>query len=238
MTVQNAGSKVAPRTRGAAALDTRLDKRLMAYAAAAGAAGGGLLASAQPAQAHVVFTPANTVVDSITADKIDFSGDGTTDITIAGVNVGSYEVQINAFMPAGNGVFNDAAPAFFGVPFGPGEQFTTYKALIAQFSFGRYGTTATNGPWKGQPTNRYLGVKFLINGKTHFGWIRMSVKPVQATITGYAYETVPEKTIKAGDTGGVNGEKVTAILSSGVPATVGLLARGWDGLTLWRREEL
>ncbi|HEV2380244.1 MAG TPA: hypothetical protein VG206_10670 [Terriglobia bacterium] len=51
--------------------------------------------------------------------------------------------------------------------------------------------------------NRFLGLKFQINGETHFGWARLSVKlaltkPVQALLSGYAYETEPNTPIIAG----------------------------------------
>ncbi len=55
-----------------------------------------------------------------------------------------------------------------------------------------------------RPRNRYLGVKFLISGQTHYGWIRLTVitepRGMSATITGYAYETIANKPIKAGQT--------------------------------------
>ena len=58
----------------------------------------------------------------------------------------------------------------------------------------------------GEPNNEYVGVRFLLNGQTHYGWIRLTVTtspdpngpPLTAKITGYAYETVANKAIKAG----------------------------------------
>ena len=59
-----------------------------------------------------------------------------------------------------------------------------------------------NGLWQYQ-TNKYLGVKFLIDGQTHFGWVEISTlegdyfgQPVR--IQSYAYETTPELPIIAG----------------------------------------
>lgn len=50
---------------------------------------------------------------------------------------------------------------------------------------------------------RYLGVAFQIKGKTHYGWMRLSHSSgAGATLTGYAYETIPGKSIKAGETKG------------------------------------
>jgi hypothetical protein len=72
-----------------------------------------------------------------------------------------------------------------------------------------YSNTAWLGPWfnggKGVK-NRYLGLKFKIKGKFHFGWARLTVKTTKndftATLTGYAYETIPGKAIIAGQTQG------------------------------------
>jgi len=33
----------------------------------------------------------------------------------------------------------------------------------------------SSGPWKNLE-NRYLGLKFSIAGRTHYGWVRLSVK--------------------------------------------------------------
>ena len=60
------------------------------------------------------------------------------------------------------------------------------------------------GQWK-NATNRYLGLKFLIAGKIHYGWARLTVQSphfIVATLTGYAYETIPNKPIIAGKTKG------------------------------------
>ena len=68
------------------------------------------------------------------------------------------------------------------------------------------------GPWANDGNgvkNRYLGLKFAIKGKTHYGWARLNVSmtgPLQvnitATLTGYAYETIPNKPIITGKTHG------------------------------------
>ena len=71
------------------------------------------------------------------------------------------------------------------------------------------GGTSWAGPWMNAGNgvkNRYLGLKFKINGKFHFGWARLTVatqkRSFTATLTGYAYETIPGKSIIAGKTKG------------------------------------
>ena len=66
-----------------------------------------------------------------------------------------------------------------------------------------------DGPWMNNGKgvkNRYLGIRFKIKGRFHFGWARLSVTTQStgftATLTGYAYETVPRMPIIAGKTKG------------------------------------
>jgi len=104
------------------------------------------------------------------------------------------------------------------------------------------------GPWanggKGVK-DRYLGLKFKIKGQYHFGWARLTVTTTSdnfmAILTGYAYETIPGKAIVAGKTKGPDddiAEEFSATpMPTPKPATLGALALGAPGLTIWRREE-
>jgi hypothetical protein len=108
------------------------------------------------------------------------------------------------------------------------------------------------GPWA-NVHNRYLGSKFYIKGRVHYGWARLTEvngKPgncgapyIQATLTGYAYETIPNKSIITGKTE----EAEETSVDEANPATLskptlespslGLLAMGSNGLSIWRRKE-
>jgi hypothetical protein len=65
---------------------------------------------------------------------------------------------------------------------------------------------------------------------------------INATLTGYAYETIPNKPIIAGKTEGPYDGTAEAPNAS-VPepssehAMLGMLALGEPGLSIWRREE-
>jgi hypothetical protein len=95
--------------------------------------------------------------------------------------------------------------------------------------------------------NRYLGVKFAdTKGNLHYGWVRVSIAYSAGetlTITGYAYETVPNKSITTGVTQGPTGEanllapEIMIAPSSSAPASLGWLALGAPGLAVWRRPE-
>ena len=58
-----------------------------------------------------------------------------------------------------------------------------------------------SGSWAN--TTRYVGLRFVIESRVHYGWARVAVKTsksngIVATITGYAYETIPDKPIVTG----------------------------------------
>lgn len=100
------------------------------------------------------------------------------------------------------------------------------------------------GPWanggKGIK-NHYLGLKFFVKGKVHYGWARLNVvitnNRLGGTLTGYAYETIPGKSIIAGQTKGPD-DNAEAPSASGTaptrtPATLGILAMGAPALSVW-----
>ena len=239
-------------------VNARLDRKLTAYMAAAGAAGIGLLASPPRAEARVVYTPTNVSVGVQGGLLIDLNNDGITDFEIVGFRCGSRgnciaanpSVTGNAIRAELYGANLVAAAGHFGVPVGPGAQFLSQ---FVQGSFGQsyvafmavggaYGpSTFSGGPWA-KSTNRYLGLKFLINGKVHYGWARMNVTILKniVQLTGYAYETIPNQKIYAGHTQGQSASDISANdlrAPAPQPATLGALARGADALAIWRREE-
>jgi len=134
-----------------------------------------------------------------------------------------------------------------------GDRFRAKAAIgMARVSYTTFTTTQRprwSGAWanggKGVK-NRYLGLKFKIKGKFHFGWARLTVttqgRTFAATLTGYAYETIPGKGIVAGQTKGpeeVERQPPSAALHAPRRplATLGALALGSPGLSIWRREE-
>jgi hypothetical protein len=79
------------------------------------------------------------------------------------------------------------------------------------------------GQWEGDIQHRYLGFKFRIGKQAHYGWARLNVStgggPIRATLTGYAYETIPNKPIITGKT---KGPDVITVQ----PGSLGALAAG------------
>jgi hypothetical protein len=155
---------------------------------------------------------------------------------------------------AGGTYFAEALALTRGAKIGPSANFFSGPYIdLLEGTNSSNGSFYSRGYWKGNLKNRYLGVRFQLNGQTHYGWVRLTVtsnvklnKPtLEATITAYAYETVPNKPILAGTAGtaAATAEKPTAELQapknirnqSGPP--LGMLALGSDALPMWRREE-
>lgn len=241
----NQAPKLTP-PRATTRINSELNKKLAAYSAAAGAAGVGLLVASQPAQAKVVYTSTNTVVSYGNPALVDLNNDGTADFSIGLVSGEHSSFLYVQPKVAGNGihVVNGGAPAgFFGVPVGQGEKFGTSAYAGFMAGAGTYGSAAFfDGPWAGV-TNRYLALKFTIAGQVHFGWARLSVgnwrQGGQILLTGYAYETVANKNIVEGHVAGPSKAIVSSIAlqDRSQPASLGMLARGADGLAIWRRGE-
>jgi hypothetical protein len=218
--------------RAAARINARLNRNLNAYIAAAGAAGVGALALTQAAEAKIVYTPANSVVTT----PVDFS---------VGLYPGYYHTQLLDVTPKVKGNAVNGAAGFFGVPVGPAAKFATNSYFghgVEMAKLFQYSHSSFTGAWAGV-TNRYLGFKFLIDGQVHYGWARMSVSNIHdAVLTGYAYETIPNKTILEGHTSGPeaadNFAPFDLLAPVPQPLSLGMLARGADGLSIWRRDKV
>jgi hypothetical protein len=209
------------RPRQTTALNAKLDRRLFAYAAAASAAGVSALALAQPAEAKVVYTKTHVVLTASpkTIYPLDLNRDGINDFSLLDTNTSLQNgvVMVIRCLPvrADRALGKDYQSALRqGVKVGHGDTFSSgYERM------GLFGYTTTHGyvyagPWvnngKGVK-NRYLGLKFTIKNKTHYGWARLSVAidhspllNITETLTGYAYETVPNKPIVTGRTNGAD----------------------------------
>ena len=214
-------------------LNDRLNQRLLAYMAAAGAAGVSVLALAQPATAKVVYTKTNQLI-TWNGEKIDLNHDGTPDFGFGGYGIGNYFAGDVAPLRF-NKMMSYAKPLPAGVSVGPGGKFVAERLLMVG-DIANSVSTNFLGPWLGAQ-NKYMGLEFNIKGTAHFGWARFSVSPtLGVTLTGYAYETVSLKPIVTGDTGGGDSSddetSQTAPAEESVTPTLGVLARGAAGLAM------
>lgn len=217
-------------------------KRLGAYAVTAGA-GAGLLVCAQPAQADIVYTPANTTLTGGTL-SIDLTNNGTADFRLT--NLWSFSKAVRPLMGSavlrllsinGLGITGNQVMAYpggnadalqAGARIGPGAAFAPGSHEMAS-GVNTYPSMPGFGPWA-NVSDRYLGLQFQLSGQTYYGWAELSVTAfggsIEATLQGYAYDTVAGQQILAGQT-----------TATPEPGTLGLLAAGSLGLAFWRRKK-
>jgi len=244
-------------------LSESIHQQLNMYTLAAGAAGVSFLVFPQPAEAKVVYTRANVSLGGVF--NLDLNGDGIVDFQMVnsrtGFDTGSYvgSVADLSIFVAGDGVgawgvshVISALPA--GVRVGPKDASKFVSGNMAGFVFRTNGTrhrSSSYGKWK-NVKSRYLGLEFSIQGKSHFGWARLNVQitngNITAILTGYAYETTANKPIVTGNIVGDTKEEDEIESHTGrpnptslnaptpQPATLGALAMGARGLSIWRRE--
>jgi hypothetical protein len=205
-------------TRKRSGLSESLHRQLNAYALAASAAGVGVLALAQPVDAKIVYTKTHQLIGANGIYAIDLNHDGTADFVVSQFtyNTTIGHVWLRAKPAVSNAVigstvkrcgFHFASALDNGVRIGAGQHFlSTSRAASATMVFSSNHSCGPTGKWV-NVNNRYLGLRFLIQGKTHYGWARLSVQvkgEITATLTGYAYETVPNLPIRAGQTHGTD----------------------------------
>jgi hypothetical protein len=201
----------------------RFDMRgLVARAVALGA-----LALPHLADARIVYTKAHRVVGFSTSVQLIFRNEPEFTLWNNATDNGfTYEVLVIAPLKQGNGAVGKTS---HGVPFASalrrGSRIGSNRAFLSGSACLVRGHPSSiyGGPWV-NVKNRYLGLKFRINGHVHYGWARMSVsagngKGIGALLTGYAYETISNKPIIAGKTKGTDDGMID-------PLTLGRLALG------------
>jgi hypothetical protein len=235
-----------PSVRPKLQANSRLEKNLVAYVTAATAAGVAMMAAAPPAAAEVVYTRTHVTIGADSTYALDINHDGVADFTLirCGSCVNHASILLVGFEAVGNQVIVGAPALSARSPIGPGQNFnsSTFYGGVQMVDAGSYSAHSWFfGAWANQ-TNKYLGLKFLIGGQVHYGWARLTVTPegsgrYTAVLTGYAYETTPNRGIPAGLQSGPTSEAAPGPVLGSQPPSLGMLARGADALPLWRREE-
>jgi hypothetical protein len=220
-----------------------------------------MLALAQPASAEIVYTPVNVpILVGAGPVALDLNNDGIPDFQLSNYSyfshgIGDANLKV-APAHTGNAVWTVtdhkrqvAAPVFWGVVVGPNRKFQAASAFLDFFGLNAETSSGNTsfGLWgKGvRFTGPYLGLKFMVGSEVHYGWARLKVVAkgitITATLTGYAYETIPNRGIITGFTNGTldaSGEpEPTALLNPPAPESapsLGRLAQGASGLRAWR----
>jgi hypothetical protein len=238
----------APRSHKRSKISDSLSRQLNTYAQVACAAGVSVLAVAGVSEAEVVYTETHQATHIGIPLYIDLNHDGINDFLLrtnfyvgtSGTDVGlsawgdrntDNAVAGRRYSTSGGYFFSAAYALPAGARIGPKGNFSVDSPFMAMEHFKRVGNQYSDeGAWADEGKgvkNRYLGLKFIIHGEVHYGWARVSVAlghqrqfdDVSGTLTGYAYETIPNKPIIAGQT---TGPDVITVQ----PETLGELALG------------
>ncbi len=223
-------------------LSCSVHHQLNMYALAASATGVSILALAPTADARIVYHHTHRMISAFTLYHLDLNKRGVTDFIIRNSQSVHSDGATNSLLirgAAGNAVvMKSVGEDFFalalkrGTPISSAIYESALMAVQGRTSGGPAAATFTYGPWA-NVTGRYLGLKFQIHGATHYGWARLNVRvsktkfSITATLTGYAYETIPNKPIIAGKT---KGPDVITL----EPGSLGRLALGSSGIPAGR----
>jgi len=216
------------KSKAVSLLEEVLERRMVLYALAVGAT----LVGATAAQGKIVFTPSNEILKHAGFYKsnqfdIDLNNDGVTDIVI--LNRRSL-FSNTLFLSARGyqlgdavGVENNtscAAATERGVTIGSEDHFRFHANMAVD--------TLGPCPWR-DVSNRFLAVRFMINGELHYGWVgfRHVNADLDAHFYGWAYETEANTPIITGDKGE---QPESAMFSSVEPTSLELLAMGHTGI--------
>jgi hypothetical protein len=222
-------------------LPAHTESRLRSYALAAAGSGIAVLALAQASEAEIIYTSADV---TITIRKgasfdLDVNGDGITDFIFGGGidNEASFYVRgVNGNRVMGLESFGGSACYASALTEGRGigrRRLCFVSQAVAGMVF------ASVGLWA-NVSDRYLGFRFDIDHQEHYGWTRLTVRVtddrVIAHLTGYAYETIANHPLHAGQTSeeddgdAVNDEPSSAgpfmVLQVAKPGSLGALALG------------
>ena len=254
MRIVHSERRVTGRKRPINREDSGLTKRLASYAAAAGGAVA-LLGVTDTADAKIVYTPVIVNFTSTIPTQYVLRPDRIHPALTLSIGYCSASVFCSEFQAIGK-----IDGEIIGYPVETkfeGKQYGT-TLLAAGQRIGASGNFESDAKFHylkaesvfsshsgfGQFGNGFFGFKFSIDGQTHYGWGRITNSYVNDgyvyTLTGFAYETIPNRRILAGQEQGSYAEPGSEGDSSSAQAgrsTLGSLALGAATVSIWRKEE-
>jgi hypothetical protein len=206
------------------------------------AAGIGVTDSAAPERNSIVYTPASIqFLGDFNQHKvigIDFTSENVANITI---NVsGRYSISFggSSTFAMGEAVWQQGSAMphalAYGNHIGPSANFRSGGVILYSAWSRAHDQHICRGIFR-KAQSGYLGVRFSISGETHYGWIALSANCgpggkggetyVSGTITGYAYNKLPNEHIDAGQTSSEPEERNETQVAP-EPGTLGALSLG------------
>jgi hypothetical protein len=176
------------------------------------------LMSSVAADAQIVYVDLNPDFSagwsSMGTHDVDLNNDGIFDFTFENhFNLTSFNPQHGSSAYANWIVLNPHAGNSAGLnPLDSGVQVNSTLSDLFSAAFtlafcgqvaDEFGTTFQySGAWRDQ-YEKFMGVRFIIKGEPHYGWIRLSVNSHANNyiLHDYAYEIMPDLAIAAGDIG-------------------------------------
>ncbi len=253
--------------RNPSELPARVRQHLNSYALAASAAGVAALACSVPANCAPICKNVFVKLVGTDTYALNPGGQLVAPFNLAETNKEvssqSMTLWIRGFLTPNSAgakaLLSKGYPAALaaGATIGPGGDFGNGKSYGMLFTYG----PANGGTYRHHLGNlrlgqfNYLGFKFSLSGENHYGWVRLEVRVTPGEtmqIWKYGYETTANTAIKAGQCSSEasrhvrpgSKERAGSVSPSGPsatpapqPATVGMLALGSQGLSLWRRKE-
>ena len=160
--------------------------------------------------------------------------------------------ELQVYGLGSNQVFGEASASALpvGVAVGPNGKFPGGNKMVGAFDINSsLNELDISGPWKTASfasntiKNHFVGFRFLIQGSVHFGWARFTVNSrkganITATLTGYAYQSNSDTPIETLSPVVAENRSVPPEMIPGLNSfpSLGVLARGVDGLEVWRKQ--
>ena len=131
---------------------------------------------------------------------LDLNNDQNVDFTVRSngdAEWGAEWLEISSNPTNGHGIWS-VAEWHTAFPLNSGVEIfkTAYYRTTSYFKIDE--CFGCNYSWKDK-LDKYLGLRFIIDGKTHYGWVRLDITSfTQWVIKDYAYNATPNKPILAG----------------------------------------
>jgi len=172
--------------------------------------------------AQIVYTDINpdiTYTEFQTGHGVDFNADGKVDVHVTLLsNVGVWVMHLIPDSSADNTfvVYDGEEASILELEdeIAPSSNLYKLGAGWGGLLYGYWENDGEYGNWTGTQEDKYLGIKFEIGSNFHYGWIHLtthqySYTEMDFTIKGFAYNTVANEPILAGDMGsGVGVEEI------------------------------
>jgi hypothetical protein len=190
-----------------------LQKRISKYTAVAGA-----VVSAAGAQAQVVYTDVNPDYshdapqnNGFAVYPLDLNNDQTIDFVVASKDslyADSTMLRFTLAAPygAGNAVAGETPSNYdYALALDMNSMVDSTLNWIAATNTMAYNVDSSNPyneNWNGV-TDKYLGLKFVVGGNTHYGWARLDSYAIgdSVVVKDYAFEATPNVGIMTGNMG-------------------------------------